>query len=103
VGVLGVVSTKISTSQVANYFLFSGLLACSLNIAIFWVYVIWLRSHQTDLNWWKGRDNFEAVCDSLVAIALLAAVFGRGRARSPIFIAAVTGFLMWVIGHVGVL
>jgi hypothetical protein len=83
--------------------LFSGLLACSLNIAIFWVYLIWLRFHQTDLSWWKGRDNFEGVCDFLVGLALTSAVFGKGRARLPVGIAAVTGFLLWVTGHVGVL
>jgi len=83
--------------------LFSGLLACSLNIAIFWAYVIWLRFHQTDPSWWKGRDNFEGICDFLIGFGLLAAVFGKGRARPPVFIAAVTGFLMWVIGHVGIL
>jgi hypothetical protein len=83
--------------------LFAGLLACSLNIAIFWVYLIWLSFHKAGLSWWKGRDHFEAVCDFLIYLALTSAVFGKGRARLPVAIAAVTGFLLWVTGHIGIL
>jgi len=83
--------------------LFSGLLSCSLNIAIFWVYLIWLNSRQPDLSWWKGRDSFEAVCDFLVGFGLIAAVFGKGRGRLFLGVAAVTGYLLWVTGHIGIL
>ena len=83
--------------------LFSGLLACTLNVAIFWMYLIWLRFHQTDLTWWKGRDNFERVSDFLIGLAMLGAILGKGRARLPVFLAAVTGWLVWLGGHVGIL
>jgi hypothetical protein len=83
--------------------LFSGLLACSLNVFVFWSYVIWLRFHETDANWWEGRDRFELVSDLLVGLAILAAIFGKGRARLPVLLAAAFGFLIWIIGHVGVL
>ena len=83
--------------------LFSGLLAGSLNIAIFWIYLIWLSSHKTDLSWWRGRDIFEGISDFLVCLAFASAVFGKGRARLPVAIAAVAGFLLWVTGHIGIL
>jgi hypothetical protein len=53
--------------------------------------------------WWKGRDSVETVSDFLTGFALTAAIFGKGRARLPVAIAAVTGFLLWVTGHVGIL
>jgi hypothetical protein len=84
-------------------FLLSGLVAASLNIAIFWVYVIWLRAHQQDLSWWKGRDRFEGVADFLVGYAIVAAIFGSSRARMSLAIAAVAGYLLWVTGHIGIL
>ncbi len=51
----------------------------------------------------EGRDKFEGVSKFLVGFALLAAGFGRGRPRSILSIAAVTGYLVWIIGHVGIL
>ena len=83
--------------------LFSGIVACSLNLCLFWSYVVWLRSHQTDMFWWKGRDEFELVSNLLTGFALFAVVFGTGRGRGAVFFAAVTGYLIWVVGHVGVL
>jgi hypothetical protein len=38
-----------------------------------------------DLFWWKGRDNFEVVSDFLIVFALVASIFGKGRApTSPL-------------------
>ena len=76
--------------------LFVGLLACSLNIVVFWVYVNWLRFRQNDRSWWKGRDNFEVVSDCLIVFALAAAIFGKGRARLLLLVAAVLGWFIWV-------
>src|ERR1700693_6568955 len=67
--------------------LFLGPLACPLNIGVFWVYMAWVRFHQTDVCWWKGRDKFEEVSGFLVGFALLTAVFGKGRARPVLSIA----------------
>jgi len=83
--------------------LFAGLLACSLNIIVFWASVNWLRLRQNDLSWWKGRDNFEAVSDFLIVFALVAAICGKGRARLPLLVAAVLGWFIWVTGHLGIL
>ena len=85
--------------------LFSGVLACSLNLCVFWAYVVWLRSHQTDMLWWKGRDEFELVSNFLTGFAVFAVAIGKGReaVAGLVFFAAVTGYLIWVVGHVGVL
>jgi hypothetical protein len=53
--------------------------------------------------WWKGRDEFELISNFLIGFALLAAVIGKGRGRVALFFAAVTGHLIWVVGHVGIL
>lgn len=86
-----------------NGLLFSGLLACSLNLAVFWVYVMWLSFHQTDMSWWKGRGKFELVCNFLIGSTLLAAIVGIVRGRVALVFAEVTGYLIWVVGHVGIL
>lgn len=83
--------------------LFSGLVACSLNLAILWACVIWLRFHQDDPFWWKGIDRFKGPGVCLIGFAALAAVFGKGRVRPAVLIAAATGFLIWAIGHHGIL
>jgi hypothetical protein len=83
--------------------LFAGLVAVSLNIVVFWTYVISLNSQGTNLEWWKGRDKFESVADPLIVFALLAAIVGKGRARVLTGCAAVFGYLMWVVGHIGIL
>ena len=83
--------------------LFVGLLASSLNIVVFWTYVNWLRFQQNNSSWWKGRDNFEVVSDFLIVFAVLAAIFGKGRARLPLLVAAVMGWFIWVMGHIGIL
>ena len=82
---------------------FAGLLACSLNIVVFWTYVNWMRFQQNNSSWWKGRDNFEVVSDFLVVFAAMAAIFGKGRARLPLLVAAGMGWFIWVVGHIGIL
>jgi hypothetical protein len=96
-------SSKFQAPRLRPIVLFSGLLACSLNLAVFWVFVIWLN-HQTDLpSWWEVRDKVEGVCDLLIGVAILSAVFGRGPARWPVLIAAVAGWTVQIVQHVGIL
>jgi hypothetical protein len=83
--------------------LFAGLVAVSLNIVNVWAYVIWLNSQGNNLEWWKGRDKFESVSNPLIVFALLAAILGKGRARALTGCAAVFGYLVWVIAHIGIL
>jgi hypothetical protein len=84
-------------------FFLSGLVAASLNIMIFWSYLLWLHFHQADPSWWKARDLFEDIADFLVGYAFVTAIFGSGRGRVFLAIAAATGYLLWVTGHIGVL
>ncbi len=83
--------------------LFLGLLSCSLNLLIYWVYMIWMAHHQTDQFWWKGRDHFETVSTCFIVFALGAAIIGKGRARFPVFLAGISGFVIWLIAHLGIL
>jgi hypothetical protein len=80
-----------------------GLLVCSLNIAIFWAFVIWMRFHRTDLSWWELRDKVEWVCDFLIVLAILAGIFGKGRTRRAIPVAATLFWPIWLVFHIGVL
>ncbi len=96
-------SKKAQSPRWRTTLLFFGMVSCSLNIAIFWSYVIWLRFQQMGLSWWKGLDVFEDLCSFLIVFALLAAVFGKGRERLLLFFSAVTGYLIWLVGHVAIL
>ncbi|HEY2459420.1 MAG TPA: hypothetical protein VGI16_01365 [Candidatus Acidoferrum sp.] len=84
-------------------FLFLGLVASSLNLVVFWVYVTWLRLHHTDHFWWQVHDRFEFISDCLIGFAILAAVLGKGRGRIAMGCAAVTAYFIWVVGHIGIL
>jgi hypothetical protein len=90
-------------SRLQTIFQFSGLVVCSLNIAIFWMFTIWMHFHQPDLSWWKVRDKVESVCNCLIVLAFLAGVLGKGRTRRVIPIAAVAFWPIWIIHHLGVL
>jgi len=94
---------KFQAPKVRTTLLFSGLLACSFNVAIFWLHVIWLNLHRRDLSLWNLNGRAERVCDFLNTFAVLASVFGEGRGRLALLAAAIAGWAIWIIGHVGVL
>jgi hypothetical protein len=48
-------------------------------------------------------NRVEETGDLLIAVALIAAVFGEGRARLPLIVAALTGWAMKLTGHFGIL
>jgi hypothetical protein len=75
----------------------SGLLACSLSIAIFWSVVI------DSYHFRNQSSRAENVCDLLNAFALVAGIFGGGRARFPLLLAGAAGLAMWLPAHFGVL
>jgi hypothetical protein len=83
--------------------LLSGLVACSLAVLAFWAFVLWMRSHHTDLFWWQRRDEFEIVVGSLSLITILAALIGQGRGRLPLILGGFAAYFMWIVFHVGVL
>jgi hypothetical protein len=69
--------SKFQTSKVRTALLFSGLLGCLLNIAIFWLHVIWMNVHRTDPSLWILRHKAEEVCNFLNVFAILAGVLGQ--------------------------
>jgi hypothetical protein len=95
-------SAKFQTPSVRKTLLFSGLIACSLNITIYWLHVVWLNIH-TDPSSWKLRDEVEEVCNFLIGYAILAGVVGAGRGRLLLVIAAMAGWGIWITGHIGIL
>src|SRR6266853_1520065 len=56
---------RFQARSVRTILLFSGLIACSLSIAMFWVHVIWLNLNRTDPSLWKMSDHIETVCGVL--------------------------------------
>jgi hypothetical protein len=83
--------------------MFSGLLACSLSITVFWVNAIWMNVHRADLSLWKLSGTLEEVCDLLNGFAILAGTVGQGRAQLSLLFAAVAAWAMWITGHIGIL
>jgi len=81
--------------------LFSGLIACSIALALFWTFVGWVRMHPADLlSRRKIGDEFELVCDFLVGVALVGALIGKGRGRTALLAAAVDVYLLvWGLTH----
>lgn len=71
---------------------FSGLLACTLNIGIFW---LGLPAHHP--------SGTRELAGFLLALGLLTGLFGTGRAQVPVLLAAVTGLLLWIPGGFGIL
>lgn len=79
--------------------LFLGLLACSLNIVIFWAFTIWMNlHHHTDLSWRGLYEKVEEACDFLLVLATFAGVFGKGQSRLPVLLTAMAG---WAIRFQG--
>ena len=77
------------------------LLAGTLNIAVFWTYVAWLHRHYTTESW-KGADFAFRLCEPLIALTIVGALFGRGRTRVVLCLAGVLGFLLWATTSIGV-
>jgi len=90
-------------SRRAGTALLSGLFACSLNITIFWMRGIWMNARRTDPSVWSQFDKFAVPGGVLLAYALVAGVVGEGRGQLALLIAAVTGWLIWITGGIGIL
>lgn len=76
--------------------LFCGLLVCSLSIMVFW-------SHVLDNVAATHGGGTENICDVLNTIAVIAGIFGKGRARLPLLLAAMACWVMWLPVHFFVL
>ena len=94
---------KFQDGSVRRIILFSGLVACSLSIALFWLHVILLNLNRTDPDWWKTSNHIEAFCDVLNVFALVACIIGKGRAQLPLILAVIAAWAIWITGHIGIL
>ena len=85
-----------------SFILLAALLASSLNIVMFWGYIIWLHYHYTT-DAWKMRDFVHAICQYLIAFTFLGSLLGRGQGRGTLCAAGVLGWFLWVTTSIGVL
>lgn len=74
---------------------FSGLCAGTLNVAVWWAWVVWLRFHYT-ADSWKVREVVGDFGLWLLVFSILAAVAGRGRHRPLLVISGVLAVLPWI-------
>jgi hypothetical protein len=80
---------------------FTGLLAASINTAMFLIWLILRYTTKGAPEIWKAQQICGDVALILLPLALVGAVFGRGRSRIPLAICSVLGLVVWV--PVGVL
>jgi hypothetical protein len=80
--------------------LFSGLIACSISLALFWIFVAWTRLHGVNLLWLKMRDELWLVGNFLAGVAVVGTLIGKGRGRVALLAAAFGGYLLiWAATH----
>ena len=85
-----------------NTVMLFALLAGTLNIIVFWGYVVWLQRHFNTESW-RGRDLAFGICEYLIGFTFVGGFFGRGRMRAAVCAAGVLGFFLWVTTAIGIL
>ena len=75
-------------------FLF-GLIATSLNVALFAGWAVWLHFHYNP-EAWKVQNVCGNIATYLCLAAFLASLLGKGRSRTSLGASAVLGFMLWV-------
>jgi len=75
-------------------FLF-GLIATSLNVALFAGWAVWLHFHYNP-EAWKAKNVCGNIATHLCLAAFLASLLGKGRSRTSLGASAVLGFMLWV-------
>jgi len=83
---------KFETPRVRTILLFTGIIACSLSIALSWALAVS-----------KSSETFERAADVLIVFAMFAGCFGKGSAQLPLILAGMAGLAIWITGHIGVL
>jgi hypothetical protein len=80
----------------------SGLVAGSLNIVLYWGWVVWLQMHYTT-EAWRVKERLWSISICLILIAVVGGVFGKGRVCALVCLAGILGFFLWVTTAVGFL
>ena len=73
----------------------SGLCAGTLNVAVWWAWVVWLQLHYTPDSW-KVRDVVSDVGLWLLLFSIVTAMAGRGIYRLLLAISGVLAMLPWI-------
>ena len=76
-------------------FFFSGLCAATVNLLLWWAWVVWLRFHYNPESW-KVRDRVSDVGLCLLLYAVLAAAGGEGKYRHLLLTSCLLAFLPWI-------
>lgn len=77
------------------------LMTGSLNIVLYWGWVLWLQRNYITVAW-TVQDPYRTISKFLVLITIIAGLFGEGRVRLAVCVAGLLGFLLWVYTGVGV-
>jgi hypothetical protein len=68
-----------------------------VNACLFYLWVLWASGQDfSDPSWQFGQRLGETVAPLLVAVAVIAALGGSGRARAPLALSALLGLLLWI-------
>jgi hypothetical protein len=86
---------RLRSSKSRTLLFFSGLSAATLNVAVWWAWVVWLKFHYTPDSW-KVRDVVSDVGLWLLCFSVLAAIAGRGKYRLLLAISGVLAALPWI-------
>lgn len=74
---------------------FSGLCVATLNVAVWWAWVVWLQLHYTPDSW-KVRDVVGNFAFWLLVFSIFSAIAGRGRHRVLLMISGILAALPWI-------
>jgi hypothetical protein len=76
--------------------------AGSLNLILFWGWVLWLHFHYTT-EAWKMQEHFLGIARYLILVTIAGGAFGEGRVQVTVCIAGILGFFLWLPTGFGVL
>ena len=96
-------SSNFRASRLRTRLLLSALIACSLNLTLFWLNVIWLHLHQTHPSFLDLGHRAEDISNYLNLFATVVGIVGVGPGRLWVVTAAIMGWGLWITGHIGVL
>jgi hypothetical protein len=74
----------------------------SLNLLMYWGWVLWLQRNYTDQAW-RVKESCSGISDWLVVITIAGGLFARGRVRLGVCVAGILGFFLWVTTAIGFL